>query len=79
MVFERANGQIIGVEVKASASVKGQDFKGLSVLAEFSGRAFEQGVLFYTGQEILPFKQNDRTFYALPMSLFWGDAVLRES
>ena len=55
IVLERANGNIIGVEVKASASINPQDFRGLSVLAEFSGKAFEQGVLFYTGQEILPF------------------------
>jgi len=75
MVLERTNGQIIGVEVKASASVKSHDFKGLSVLAELSGGAFEQGILFYTGQEVLPFKQGEKTFYALPISLFWGDKV----
>ena len=73
MVFERTNGQIIGIEVKASASVKSQDFKGLSVLADFSGKAFEQGVLFYIGQEILPFKHGDRTFYAVPLGLIWSD------
>lgn len=70
MVLERANGQIIGIEVKASASVKSQDFKGLSVLAELSGEVFEQGILFYNGQEILPFKQGERTFHALPIGLF---------
>ena len=72
IVLERANGNIIGVEVKASASVNPQDFRGLSVLAEFSGKAFEQGVLFYTGQEILPFKHGEFTFYALPIGLFLG-------
>ena len=72
IVLERANGNIIGVEVKASASVNPQDFRGLSVLAEFSGKAFEQGVLFYTGQEILPFKHGKLTFYALPIGLFLG-------
>ena len=72
IVLERANGNIIGVEVKASASVNPQDFRGLSVLAEFTGKAFEKGVLFYTGQEILPFKHGEFTFYALPIGLFLG-------
>ena len=72
IVLERSNGKIIGIEVKASASVKSQDFKGLSALAEFSGDTFEQGILFYTGQEILPFKQGELTFYALPIGLFLG-------
>ena len=73
IVIERSNTKIIGVEVKASASVKTQDFRGLAKLAEFAGKAFETGVLFYTGQEILPFKQGANTFYALPIGLFSGD------
>jgi hypothetical protein len=70
LVLERSNGNIIGVEVKASASVSIRDFKGLATLAEFSGEAFERGILFYTGQEILPFRQGELTFYALPIGLF---------
>ncbi|MEH6548830.1 MAG: DUF4143 domain-containing protein [Pseudomonadales bacterium] len=72
IVLERSNAKIIGIEIKASASVKKQDFKGLVKLAEFSGKAFEQGILFYTGQEVLPFKQGELTFYALPIGLFLG-------
>ena len=75
IVLERGNGNIIGVEVKASASVNVQDFKGLATLAEFSGEAFEQGIVFYTGQEILPFRRGKLTFYALPIGLFWGGAA----
>ncbi len=70
IVIERSNANIIGIEVKASASVKTQDFRGLATLAEFAGKAFEAGILFYTGQEILPFKQGALTFYALPIGLF---------
>ena len=72
IVLERANGGVIGVEVKASASVSLRDFKGLSVLAEFAGNNFEQGILLYTGQAVLPFKLGEKTFYALPMGLFLG-------
>ncbi len=69
IVLERANTNVIGIEIKASASVKSQDFKGLAKLAEFAGDRFERGVLFYSGVEVLPFKQGNITFYALPIGL----------
>ena len=69
IVLERNNAKLIGIEIKASASVKTQDFKGLATLAEFAGNQFERGILFYTGQEILPFQYENRTFYALPIGL----------
>lgn len=72
MVLERSDGRVIGVEVKASASVKTEDFKGLATLAAFAGEAFERGVLFYTGQEALPFRHGGMAFHALPMGLFLG-------
>jgi predicted AAA+ superfamily ATPase len=75
IVLERSNARVIGIEVKASASVRIEDFKGLATLAEFSGNAFEQGILFYTGQEVLPFRYGKLTFYALPIGLFLGDAA----
>ena len=72
IVLERGNNTVIGVEVKASASVKTQDFKGLSTLADYAGAAFIQGILFYTGQDILPIKSGRHVFYALPIGLFIG-------
>jgi predicted AAA+ superfamily ATPase len=75
IVLERSNAKIIGIEVKASASVKLQDFKGLVKLAEFADRAFAQGILFYTGQEILPFRYGKLTFYALPLGLFLDEVA----
>jgi len=74
IVVERSNANIIGIEVKASASVKTRDFRGLVKLAEFAGKAFETGILFYTGQEIMPFKHGALTFYALPIGLFYERA-----
>jgi len=47
--------------------------KGLATLSEFAGNQFEQGVLFYTGQEILPFRHENLTFHALPIGLFLTD------
>ena len=69
IVLERDDSRIIGVEVKASASVRLDDFKGLAALAEFAGSAFAHGVLFYGGQEVLPFSLGPNRFHALPFGL----------
>ncbi|VEG92588.1 ATP-binding protein [Legionella spiritensis] len=70
IVLERDNNQIIGIEVKASATIKQQDFKGLIKLAEFNPAKFQYGIVFYSGKEILPFSQNNVQLYALPIGLF---------
>ncbi len=70
LVIEQSNGDIIGVEVKASATIGEGDFKGLRVLADFAGSKFIRGILFYTGQEILPFRFDGKQFFALPIGLF---------
>ena len=69
IVLEQNNGQIIGVEIKASATVGIKDFKGLTKLAEFAGNKFSHGVVFYTGANILPFHQESIRMYALPVGL----------
>ncbi|HFF1633153.1 TPA: ATP-binding protein [Legionella pneumophila] len=70
IVMERDNHQIIGVEIKASATVNMHDFKGLIKLAEFNPSKFQYGVIFYSGKEILPFSKNEIKLFALPISLF---------
>lgn len=69
IVMEASDGGIIGVEVKASASINSADFRGLSVLAEFAGSQFRHGVLFYSGDSVLPFKVGEQVFHALPIGL----------
>ena len=69
IVLESTSGDIIGVEIKASASVRAEDFKPLVKLAEFSGNKLKQGVMFYTGKDVLPYKYEDWTFHALPIGL----------
>jgi len=68
MVLEDGRGGVTGVEVKASATVEQKDFRGLKALAEFAGRQFERGVVFYTGPEVLPFHEGDSQLYAVPIS-----------
>lgn len=70
LVIEQSNGDITGIEVKASATINESDFRGLKILSQFSGKKFVQGILFYTGQNVLPFKFDDKQFYALPINLF---------
>src|SRR3990167_4956595 len=69
IVLERENSQIIGIEVKASATIRHHDFKGLIKLAEFNPAKFQYGIVFYSGKEILPFSQNDIQLFALPISI----------
>lgn len=75
IVLERSDGTIIGIEVKASASVNKADFKGLGKLAEFAEERFKQGYLFYAGQQILPFRWGDDRFFALPLGLLCGNTL----
>ncbi len=72
IVLERTGGGIVGVEVKPSATIRREDFKGLSTLAELSGAAFEHGVLFYTGDEVLRFHRGAVRMYALPLRTVIG-------
>ena len=69
MVLEYEGSRVIGIEFKASASVQSRDFRNLANLAEFAGSDFERGVLFYTGDEVLPFRFEGHTFHALPVAL----------
>jgi predicted AAA+ superfamily ATPase len=71
VVIENSAGQLVGVEVKASATVNQHDLKGLKKLAKLSGDQFKMGVLLYDGQETLPMGNN---IWAAPISTLWGKA-----
>ena len=71
-MLELDNGDLIGLEVKASSSIDTRDFNGLSKLAEFAGDRFLRGYLLYSGTEILPFKKGEKEFYALPIGVLGG-------
>lgn len=69
VVIESTAGQLIGVEVKASATVKEGDLRGLKKLASVAGDQFKMGVLLYDGTETMPL--GDR-LWAAPLSTLWG-------
>jgi predicted AAA+ superfamily ATPase len=69
VVIENAAGQLIGVEVKASATVKEKDLRGLKKLASLAGSQFKMGVLLYDGAETMPLGGG---MWAVPLSSLWG-------
>jgi hypothetical protein len=54
-VLESPLREIIGIEVKAAASVQLSDFKGLRRLREIVGPQFVTGIVLYDGTQALPF------------------------
>jgi len=58
-----------GIEVKAAASVKEGDVKGLSRLEAQTGRDFAAGILLYSGSDVLPVAGG--RFLAVPISKLW--------
>jgi predicted AAA+ superfamily ATPase len=69
IVLERDDGKIVGIEVKAAATVKSADFAGLRTLAEASKERFAFGVVLYDSADLVPC--GDR-FAAAPLSCLWS-------
>jgi predicted AAA+ superfamily ATPase len=69
IVLERDDGMIVGIEVKASATVKSSDFAGLHTLAEACKNKFAYGIVLYDSTDLVPF--GDR-LAAAPLSSLWG-------
>jgi uncharacterized protein len=67
-VLEDARGQLVGIEVKKTASPTSGDFKGLRHLSEQTGKRFLRGVLLYTGSTSVAFGPN---LHAVPMGALW--------
>ncbi|CAA6813769.1 MAG: ATPase component BioM of energizing module of biotin ECF transporter, partial [uncultured Thiotrichaceae bacterium] len=72
LVLECDGGRLIGIEVKASASVSESDFRGLAKFADFVGDRLESGLVFYGGARVLSFLVAGRRFYAVPFSVLFG-------
>ncbi|GGO14419.1 hypothetical protein GCM10010116_29040 [Microbispora rosea subsp. aerata] len=67
-VLENRQGRVVGIEVKASSTVRADDFRGLRHLADRLGDDFVAGVVFYTGAQTLPFGPRMR---AMPVGALW--------
>lgn len=69
IVIEDKRGRVVGIEVKASATVSRKDFSGLHRLAAACGDKFAMGVVLYDHDRIVPF--GDR-MAAVPISTLWS-------
>lgn len=66
-----ARGRLVGIEVKAAASISPDDFRGLRAMAAATGRRFHRGVLFYLGETAVAIGPQ---LYALPLPALWRTA-----
>jgi predicted AAA+ superfamily ATPase len=69
IVLENPAGYLVGVEVKASATLQSGDVRGLQALASAAGRRWTRGVVLYAGTEVVPFAGN---LHGVPVSHLWG-------
>jgi predicted AAA+ superfamily ATPase len=68
-ILETPQGQIAGIEVKASGGVDERDFKHLEFLQRTMGARFQHGVIFYLGEKQVRFSEQ---LTALPLSCLWA-------
>jgi uncharacterized protein len=69
IVLEHRDGSVSGVEVKASATVRAQDFRGLRHLKDKLGDRFKAGALLYAGANTVPFGER---LAAVPLCGLWA-------
>lgn len=67
-VLEDKAGNVIGIEVKSSLTVRQNDFKGLRHLQALLGDKFVRGIVLHPGDKTL---QWDEKMASIPMSCFW--------
>jgi uncharacterized protein len=71
IVIERGARALAGVEIKASATVTGADFRGLRKLKEAAGKRFAGGVVLYDGETCASFGDG---MHAVPIRALWETA-----
>jgi uncharacterized protein len=60
--------EVVGIEIKSSASIGTDAFKGLRVLDEDLGKKFKGGVVLYAGDKSVAFGEK---MFALPIQSLW--------
>jgi predicted AAA+ superfamily ATPase len=70
LLLESASGQAAGLEIKLSATVRNEDFKGLRHLKDLLGARFVGGAVLHAGRDRVPFGDD---LYAVPVSSLWED------
>lgn len=68
LVLEDPAGRVVGIEVKASASIGPRDLSGLSELRNAAGKYWVRGIVLHTGASVTPFSKD---LHAVPLSAVW--------
>lgn len=69
VVLENNRGDVVGVEVKAAATLRAADWKWLKKLADTRGDSFKAGVVVYAGAQTIPLGSR---LWAMPYSGLWA-------
>jgi uncharacterized protein len=64
----RLRQKVVGLEVKAAATLKANDTAGLRALAAGVGKKWIRGIVLYTGLEVIPFANN---LHGVPLQALW--------
>ena len=67
-VIEKDNGETIAIEVKLDSSLNDNDFKNLELCRSTIGDKFRKGIVFYPGENLVPFGDN---LWAVPINYLW--------
>ena len=68
LVLERSPGEVVGIEVKAGATVRPDDFKALARLEAAAGDQFVCGILLHDGERI---QRAASRMFAMPIKVLW--------
>lgn len=69
LVLEDPQGRVVGIEVKASASVGHHDLAGLAELRNAAGTNWVRGIVLHTGTAVTPFSKD---LHAIPICAMWA-------
>ena len=70
IVLEDRRRRVVAIEVKASSTVRAEDFRGIRHLAQRIGDDLVVGIVLYTGTKTLPFGYR---LLAVPISALWWE------
>jgi len=69
LLVEREDGALLGVEVKASSTVQGDDFKHLKWFQKNLAQKEFAGVVLYAGEDVMSFGEG---MWAVPVGVLWA-------
>ncbi|MDE0423004.1 MAG: ATP-binding protein [Gammaproteobacteria bacterium] len=69
LVLTRSPGEVVGIEIKANATARPEDFRGLRRLQEATGADFRCGILLHDGDRVEPVAPR---LLAMPIDVLWG-------